>query len=252
MKMDINFTSMLTPCNPNQEIRHIMHFGKQIPLDEPTLAENVRCRTCNGNTGFYIPHLATWSCLNTTCIQVNAGKEDRKKSNNEVVVIRKSYLDDCKQKEEYLSYFRQYALNPLGFMILAGFNGTGKTYAAKAIYDDFICDLDDKKFINQVELNLLWTDNLQKYNSTSELLKQFCNYKLLVIDDLGTRTPTESFMDFLYALADKRYQEKRGTIITTNMTYKQLREKFGDAFASRVASGKNIRLEGEDRRIEYL
>ncbi len=75
--------------------------------------------------------------------------------------------------------------------------------------------------------------------------------KLLVLDDLGTKTPSDTFGDFLYGLIDHRWNFKStlGTIITTNMNGKITRERFGDAILSRIASGINIRFEGEDRRI---
>jgi len=51
-------------------------------------------------------------------------------------------------------------------------------------------------------------------------------------------------------LTNKRKNEKKGTIITTNLDEKSFVEKFGSAIYSRVSSGKGFVLEGENKRIK--
>jgi len=243
------FVDMTFMCQKDQEILHIMHLGKQIALEKPTFAEHLRCLTCNGNQGFYIPHLKTWSCLNKACTQLNAGKHIPLEK-KELEVKRECYIDKCNQPIETIEYLKKFASNPFGFIVLVGENGRGKTFAAEAVYQDFVCSSWEKKFITQSELNTLWEEEKKKYGSHSDLVTRFSDYKLLILDDIGTRKPSESFMDFLYVLVDNRYRSKRGTIVTTNKTALEIRELFGDAFLSRVASGKNIRVEGPiDRRM---
>jgi DNA replication protein DnaC len=108
----------------------------------------------------------------------------------------------------------------------------------------------DKQFWNQSDLNAKWLANYNQYGDTSHLLSEIQKAPLLVLDDIGTRKPSEAFMDFLYCIADKRYEnrQKVGTIITTNLNSQTMREIMGDAFTSRVASGICIRWDGDDRR----
>lgn len=110
--------------------------------------------------------------------------------------------------------------------------------------------MDESFFINQADLNERWLHAKVEY-SPLELSARLKQTKLLVIDDLGTKTPSDSFADFLYGIIDYRWNHRDtlGTIITTNMTGKITRERFGDAILSRIASGIQIRLDGEDRRI---
>ena len=148
-----------------------------------------------------------------------------------------------------------FAFKPFGFVLFAGKNGTGKSFAAMSIYNLLSSyslpayDHEEAWFITQADLNMLWSDEPHR-----ALLKALCDCKLLIIDDLGTRAPSTAFMDFLYALVDKRYtfRLKLGTIITTNLTSVAMREQFGDAFLSRVASGRNYVFTGEDRRFNNL
>ena len=161
---------------------------------------------------------------------------------------------------EQMQKIKSYAKDPKGFLLLAGDNGTGKSFVAEAIYElrtPFQLpqyDMDIAFFINQSDLNTRWKHDVIE-NSALELLERLKNTKLLVLDDLGTKPPTDAFGDFLYSIIDYRWNRRKelGTIITTNMTATIVREKFGDAILSRIASGTNIRftreLNGDDRRI---
>jgi DNA replication protein DnaC len=137
---------------------------------------------------------------------------------------------------EHMEKIMKFAQHPKGFLLLAGANGTGKSFVAQAIYDAHS------------------TFKLPYYDmdeASLELLSRLKKTTLLVLDDLGTKTPSDTFADFLYSIIDYRWNQRDalGTIITTNMTGKITREKFGDAILSRIASGIQIRFDGEDRRI---
>lgn len=162
--------------------------------------------------------------------------------------------------EQVIEDLKEYALNPQGFVLLVGKNGRGKSYAAMRIYEQLTPyklpahDRDIAWFVNQADLNILFAEYNEIYGSSMSLLKQGYNTRLLVIDDLGTRSPTPAFMDFLYAIVDKRWNErdKKGTIITTNLDSARIRKDFGDAIFSRIASGRNYVVIGEDRRFTDL
>jgi len=167
-----------------------------------------------------------------------------------------NFKDIDKKTPEQMEKIRAFAKNPKGFLLLAGANGTGKSYVAEAIYNLHThyklpyYDMDQAFFISQADLNERWLDSKNEGGS-KELSDRLKQTKLLVLDDLGTKTPSEAFADFLYALIDFRWRSRdtHGTIITTNMTGKITRDKFGDPILSRIASGIQIRFEGEDRRI---
>lgn len=152
--------------------------------------------------------------------------------------------------EEYMKHVNEFVANPKGFFLISGTNGNGKTFTAQAIYDKFWHPHTDNQFWNQADLKIKWQDFLAEYHSVSYLLKDIVKAPLLVLDDIGTSKPTEAFMEFLYIISDKRHLLKHthGTIITTNLNSKSMREMFGDAFVSRVASGRCVRHDGPDRR----
>lgn len=168
-----------------------------------------------------------------------------------------AFIKDINQPKEILEKLLDYASHSHGFLLLSGSNGTGKSFAAEAIYHanaDYILPFrgeDQAIFTTQADLNITHNAHL-KNDGTAYLLKIHCDTRFLVLDDLGTRTPSEAFMDFLYALIDYRYRERftKGTIITTNLNSASMREKFGDSVLSRIASGTVIRMDGADRRFK--
>jgi len=162
--------------------------------------------------------------------------------------------------EEIVLDLKDYIENPNGFVLLVGKNGRGKSFVAMQIYDASTpfklpaYDHDCAWFINQADLNSLFSEANEIYGTSIELLKKAHRTNLLVLDDLGTRCPSPAFMDFIYAIIDKRWNErdKKATIITTNLDSTRIRKDFGDAIFSRIASGRIYVTIGEDRRFTDL
>ncbi len=159
-------------------------------------------------------------------------------------------LTEIDQKTpEFMQAIDAFVKRPAGFLIISGSNGSGKSFVARAIHDHFAPHM-YPAFWNQVQLNMEWQKDMLQYREASYLLDSLIEVPLLVLDDLGVRAPSEAFMDFLYMLSESRYElgSKRGTIITTNLNAHMMRERFGDPFFSRVASGLCLRCDGPDRR----
>jgi DNA replication protein DnaC len=173
------------------------------------------------------------------------------------------------QSVEIQEYIKKYASNPISFLLISGPNGTGKSYAAKLIYEKrkawYIgemkkqipnhCLMDKYQgfIINQADLNDKF--NLEhKDGFQGELLEFLKQTSLLILDDLGTRTPSQAFGDLLYAVMDYRFENRQNcaTVITTNLNHDDMRKQFGDPFVSRIASTKCFRFEGKDSRFKQF
>jgi len=149
-------------------------------------------------------------------------------------------------------------------LFITGGFGTGKTYKAVGILKKFIQNLpcshfiepfiDIPIFITVPEL-LLKIRGCFSHNGQSEseelILEKYWNTPLLILDDLGAEKTTEWVLQSLYIIINKRLSEERQTIITSNLSLDELREKIGDRIASRVAGMcKIVKLTGKDRRLK--
>lgn len=163
------------------------------------------------------------------------------------------YINDLDQPEQWKSEFEDFAKKAAGMMLLTGKNGTGKTYSANAIYNSMrVSKMQDRFFITQSDLNLKWLKYLKEYSDATYLAERYSEAKVLVLDDVGTRAPSESFKDFLYTIIEKRDRIKKtaATIITTNLNADELRNTFGDAIISRIACDSVYVFDGVDRRFK--
>lgn len=87
----------------------------------------------------------------------------------------------------------------------------------------------------------------------SELINDYADILVLMIDDLGVSKETEFSSQVLYEIIDRRYMAMRGgLIITSNLSLDEFCEKTGDdRIASRLAQMCNIiTLTGKDHRLK--
>jgi DNA replication protein DnaC len=74
----------------------------------------------------------------------------------------------------------------------------------------------------------------------------------LVIDDLGAEKSSEWAREILYLIIDKRYSDLLPTIITSNLSPKELAEKLDDRLVSRLMEDAIvIKIDGKDHRVKY-
>lgn len=85
---------------------------------------------------------------------------------------------------------------------------------------------------------------------------QLLSCDLLILDDLGTEFPSNYVNAALYNVVNARLLAERPTIISTNLNMKELEERYGERFASRISGyygtlaflGTDIRVERARRR----
>jgi len=124
-------------------------------------------------------------------------------------------------------------------MLLCGKCGNGKTTLVRA-FQSLLNILN----IRNDYYNTTWGIRIMEARDITHLCKtkyqewqRLCHVQMLAIDDLGTE-PTEvlDFGNVLNPVVDlltKRYNEQLFTIITTNLTPAEIREKYGDRIADR-------------------
>jgi len=64
--------------------------------------------------------------------------------------------------------------------------------------------------------------------SEMQLVERYSEVDLLVLDDFGVERTTEWSFQLLYIIINRRYENMKKTIFTSNLDLKQLAEKLGD------------------------
>lgn len=138
-------------------------------------------------------------------------------------------------------------------LLLIGSTGTGKTHISTAIareliqmgydviYDstqNVISDFEDDRFRSG-------------YGSSEQKGEKYLECRLLIIDDLGTEFTNAFTISTLYNLLNTRQNKGLPTIISTNLSYDELKSKYEDRIYSRIiGSGTRVLLfKGRDNRI---
>jgi DNA replication protein DnaC len=138
-------------------------------------------------------------------------------------------------------------------LLFMGPAGVGKTHLAVSIIRDLI----EKGFAGVFcEFGSLLKEIQDSYNpvsKSSELRVLAPVYKadVLVLDELGATVPTEWVRDTMYQIINKRYNDKKLTIFTTNYLDKanELEERITYRLRSRLYEMcTGIVIDGEDYR----
>ena len=138
-------------------------------------------------------------------------------------------------------------------LYIHGTVGTGKTHIAYAIKDKW-----DKPgyqmahFWNTTELFQEIRDDYDRHveakkNRFADLMD---SEALLFLDDVGSEKPSEWVQEQFYLLINKRYNEMRPIIFTSNYSISELAARLGDRTVSRIVEMSHVvKLDGKDRRL---
>lgn len=90
-------------------------------------------------------------------------------------------------------------------------------------------------------------------DSYSQFFERLTSVDLLHIDDLGAEKQSDWVLEQLYSIVDERYGAMRSMIVTSNLSYDDLREQIGDRVVSRLTETcEELPLEGNDMRNRFV
>ena len=147
--------------------------------------------------------------------------------------------------DDYMTYIYQVAEfftnpgNKFG-LALMGTTGNGKTTMARAIKSvmNTLAKINNDRNKSVAFVEMVTAKQLvRSYRSDSKSWESLCKRHYLIIDDFGEE-PVE-VMDYgnvinpVIDLLSQRYDDQHLTILTTNVTNKQIRKTYGDRIADR-------------------
>lgn len=148
---------------------------------------------------------------------------------------------------------------------LSGKPGTGKTFLAALTARELISKGKSVIFGDVPSLldDLKATFDKKNENRLEELMKSLATVDMLILDDLGTESPTEWAVERLYLIVNERYNVDRPVIVTSNYSPDEVRVRLnnpkdkksygesvtGDRIVSRLRQMCiGVMLKGVDRR----
>lgn len=153
---------------------------------------------------------------------------------------------------------------------ITGDVGVGKTHLAVALIRKYIATIkpyyDDKRkeymldidqfnlpvFIEVQELLLRIRASYHKDSTETEMdvVDRYTYTPLLVLDDLGAEKDSEFSTLMLYLIINRRCSNDRTTIITSNLSIDEIRDRLSERISSRIKGMcKIIGMTGHDRRF---
>jgi DNA replication protein DnaC len=115
------------------------------------------------------------------------------------------------------------------WLLLMGSYGSGKTHLAAAIANQCLADGKPALFLNTPDLLdfLRETYAPSSTETYSDRFDEIRDAPLLILDDLGTESPTAWAVEKLYQLLNYRYNAKLPTVVTTNKRLEDMEPRIG-------------------------
>lgn len=152
--------------------------------------------------------------------------------------------------QNFVSGFKNHYQN----LFFYGSVGTGKSFLSGCIAKEL---LSQGCSVIYFSANGLF-DTLARYafdtkskDTLYNLNKDLYNCDLVIIDDLGTEVTNNFVASQLFALLNERHMRQKSTIISTNLSLEELRDRYSERIFSRITSNYSIcKLTGKDIRIQ--
>ena len=137
-------------------------------------------------------------------------------------------------------------------MLFMGNTGSGKSHLAVAFLRNIIKTGTTHCIFQNVSEFMMYLRNTfadpNETDTEKNIVDRYTALKLLILDDMGAEKPTEYCERIVYSIINKRLNDQKKTIITTNLTLPEIGELYGVRVESRLSTYKSIEFKGVDHR----
>ena len=131
--------------------------------------------------------------------------------------------------------------------------GTGKSFLSGCIAKELIESGHSVIYFSAAGLFEILSKNIFDYKNKDDTVDSHENLSdcdLLIIDDLGTEFTKNIAPSVLFSLLNERHLNKRSTLISTNLSLEDVRNRYSDRVFSRITSHYNLcKFTGPDIRM---
>lgn len=130
-------------------------------------------------------------------------------------------------------YLREFGRSDRPGLLIHGPHGTGKTHLGVAVLRTIILRgipgvfLDCGNMLEQVKATFGTNHKAEAYKAAME-------NDIVLLDDLGAQSASDWVKDTIGAVITSRYNERKATIVTTNLSPEDFAERLGDRAGSRL------------------
>ncbi|MBQ3527260.1 MAG: ATP-binding protein [Clostridia bacterium] len=136
--------------------------------------------------------------------------------------------------------------------LLFGDTGLGKTHLSTAVGVTVIRRGYDVLY-KTVQAVIDDFEEVQFKGASQQSIKRYYDCDLLIIDDLGAELTNQFTTSCIYNIMNVRMNKRKPTIISTNLTQKELRDRYADRITSRLfGEFKPLQFKGTDVRRQRL
>lgn len=136
-------------------------------------------------------------------------------------------------------------------LLLTGPTGTGKTHLAVAILQVALEKGYSGLFVTVPELLDSIKNSFAPGADREELFDAAKDAEILVLDDIGVEKVTDFVAEKIFTLINSRYEDMLPTIVTSNLTMKELADRLGSRVVSRLCEmTTGALLGGSDYRLK--
>lgn len=141
-------------------------------------------------------------------------------------------------------------------LIFYGPTGVGKTFLTHCIAKQLLDTSHTVLYLTSLQLfDILEKNKFNKEDASTsnEQISYIINSDLLIIDDLGTELVNSFTSSQLFYFIEERHMHRRSTIISTNLSFQELRDRYSERIFSRFTGYYNFyMIIGDDIRIRKV
>lgn len=160
-----------------------------------------------------------------------------------------------------IDFLKSFYSSEITGVTISGNTGSGKTHLALAILCSEISKIIKEenhykyryafRFVTSSEFAR--QSKINTFDKTQSYFKDLEESDLLIFDDLGTESATDFTKENIFSLLDYRVNKKLKTIVTTNLTMNEIKNRYHERVSSRLKEfGPFIEIKNSDYRENIL